>query len=154
MTAAFNPLEDPETAPFFEAAQQGELRMQACTNCGRLRFPPRPMCPWCHSLDSAWLRQSGRGRIWSFAVPHPPLLPPFAEEAPYVVAVIELDEAPLIRLVGNIVREVDGSLGAVSSSELTVGTAVTAVFGKSLEGFPVPQWVMSGDSTDTSASSE
>jgi uncharacterized OB-fold protein len=145
MTAAFSPMEDPETAPFFEAARRGELRIQACTNCGRLRFPPRPMCPWCHSLDSEWQRQSGRGRIWSFAVPHPPLLPTFAEDAPYVVAVIELDEDPLIRLVGNIVREVDGSIGAVPSSELSIGAGVTAVFGKSIEGFPVPQWVMSAN---------
>jgi uncharacterized OB-fold protein len=76
-------------------------------------------------------------------VPHPPLLPIFAEEAPYVVAVIELEEDPLIRLVGNILREVDGSLGAVSSTELTIGAGVTAVFGRSIEGFPVPQWVLS-----------
>lgn len=145
MAATFSPMEDPVTAPFFEAAQQGELRIQACTGCGRLRFPPRPMCPWCHSLDSQWQRQSGRGRIWSFAVPHPPLLPPFADAAPYVVAVIELDEDPLIRLVGSVVSEVDGEIGAVSSAELTIGAAVTAVFGKSIEGFPVPQWVLSSD---------
>jgi uncharacterized OB-fold protein len=69
----------------------------------------------------------------------------FAEEAPYVVAVIELDEDPRIRLVGNMVREVDGSIGAVSSTELTIGADVTAVFGKSTEGFPVPQWVMNAD---------
>jgi hypothetical protein len=135
-------MDDPETAPFFEAAQHGELHIQACTNCGRLRFPPRPMCPWCHSLDSQWQRQSGRGRIWSFAVPHPPLLPTFADVAPYVVAVIELAEDPRIRLVGNVLREADGPLGAVSSSELTIGASVTAVFGGSIEGFPVPQWVM------------
>jgi len=73
------------------------------------------------------------------------LLPPFAEEAPYVVAVIELEEDPLIRLVGNILREVDGSLGAVSGTELTIGARVTAVFGSSVEGFPVPQWVMRAD---------
>ena len=121
MTATFSPMDDSGSAPFFEAAERGELRIQACTNCGRLRFPPRPMCPWCHSLQSEWQRQSGNGRIWSFAVPHPPLLPPFTEEAPYVVAVIELDEDPGIRLVGNIVRERDGSIGAVPSSELTIG---------------------------------
>jgi uncharacterized protein len=145
MTATFSPMEDPGSAPFFEAALRGELRIQACTNCGRLRFPPRPMCPWCHSLLSEWQRQSGRGRIWSFAVPHPPLLPPFTEEAPYVVALIELDDDPRIRLVGNIVREIDGSIGAVPGSDLTIGARVTAVFGRSIEGYPVPQWVMSAD---------
>jgi uncharacterized OB-fold protein len=145
VTATFSPMDDPDTAPFFEAALRQELRIQSCSNCGRLRFPPRPMCPWCHSLQSEWQRQSGRGRIWSFAVPHPPLLPTFAAEAPYVVAVIELDEDARIRLVGNIVREVDGSIGAVPTTEIAIGASVTAVFGKSIEGYPVPQWVMNAE---------
>jgi uncharacterized protein len=103
------------------------------------------MCPWCHSLDSEWRLQSGRGRIWSFAVPHPPLLPAFVDEAPYVVVVVELEEDPGIRLVGNIVREVDGSIGSITSEELMIGANVIAVFGKSVEGYPVPQWVLRAD---------
>ncbi len=94
MSASFSPLEEADAAPFFEAARRGELQIQTCDGCGRRRFPPRPMCPWCHSLESQWLRQSGRGRIWSFAVPHPPLLPAFVDEAPYVVVVVELEEDP------------------------------------------------------------
>ena len=39
----------------------------------------------------------------------------------------------------------NGSIGAVPSSELTIGAGVTAVFGKSIEGYPVPQWVMRED---------
>jgi uncharacterized OB-fold protein len=145
MAATFSPLEEADAAPFFEAAARGELRIQTCADCGRRRFPPRPMCPWCHSLDSQWRLQSGRGRIWSFAVPHPPLLSPFVDEAPYVVVVVELDEDPGIRLVGNIVRVIDGSIGAITSEELTVGANVAAVFGKSVEGYPVPQWLLRVD---------
>jgi uncharacterized protein len=145
MTMAFSPLEEAEAAPFFEAAARGELRIQTCRSCGRRRFPPRPMCPWCHSLEAEWRLQSGRGRIWSFAVPHPPLLPAFVDEAPYIVVVVELEEDPGIRLVGNIVREVDGAIGSITSDELTVGMDVIAVFGKSVEGFPVPQWVLRPD---------
>ena len=140
--ATFSPFDEPEAAPFFEAAARGELRIQTCTDCGRRRFPPRPMCPWCHSLRSEWVLQSGRGRIWSFAVPHPPLLPAFVDEAPYVVVLVELDEDPTIRVVGNVVREVEGAIGEVKSEELTVGAPVTAVFGHSVEGYPVPQWVL------------
>ena len=103
------------------------------------------MCPWCHSLESEWRRQSGRGRIWSFAVPHPPLLPAFVDEAPYVVVVVELEEDPGIRLVGNIVRVADDPIGAVSAEEVTIGANVVAVFGTSVEGFPVPQWVLRPD---------
>ncbi len=145
MSASFSPLEEAEAAPFFEAAQRGELAIQTCRGCGRRRFPPRPMCPWCHSLESQWVRQSGRGRIWSFAVPHPPLLPSFVDEAPYVVVVVELEEDPGIRLVGNIVREANDPIGAVAAEELTIGANVEAVFGESVEGYPVPQWVVRRD---------
>jgi uncharacterized OB-fold protein len=87
-----------DSAGFWEGTAAGELRIQRCSNCGRLRFPPRPMCPYCNALDHSWDAMSGRGHIWSFVVPHPPLLPAFMEVAPYNVVVVELDEDPLIRL--------------------------------------------------------
>jgi uncharacterized OB-fold protein len=73
------------------------------------------------------------------------LLPPFVDESPYVVVVVELEEDPLIRLVGNVVREANGPIGAVSAEELTIGANVVAVFGESVEGYPVPQWMVRPD---------
>ena len=35
---------------FWDAARDGRLMGQRCEGCGRLRHPPRPMCPHCHSL--------------------------------------------------------------------------------------------------------
>jgi uncharacterized OB-fold protein len=120
---------EPEGAPFFEASERGELVIQGCTACGRLRFPPRPVCPWCHSTGRAWSRMSGLGRIWSFAVSHPPLLPPFQDRAPYNVAVVELDEDPLIRVVGNVVVDAESpELEFVDPSGLDIGGRVRAVF--------------------------
>lgn len=37
---------------------------------------------------------SGHGRIWSYVLPHPPLLPEYAAQAPYNAVVVELAEAP------------------------------------------------------------
>ena len=120
---------EPEGAPFFEASERGELVIQGCTACGRLRFPPRPVCPWCHSTGREWSRMSGLGRIWSFAVSHPPLLPPFQDRAPYNVAVVELDEDPLIRVVGNVVVDAESpELEFVDPSGLDIGGRVRAVF--------------------------
>ena len=45
------PVPDDVSRPFWDGCAAGELRMQACGACGRLRFPPRPMCPWCRSTD-------------------------------------------------------------------------------------------------------
>jgi uncharacterized OB-fold protein len=134
---------EPESAPFFDACERGELSIQGCTSCGRLRFPARPVCPWCHSTASEWRLVSGRGRIWSFAVPHPPLLPPFQGRAPYNVAVVELDEDPLIRVVGNVVVDAESpDLEFVDPSGLDIGARVDAVFPK-VDGEPrLLRWVL------------
>ena len=68
------PVPEPEALPFFEAAARGELRVQRCVDTGRLIFPPRPMSPWGEHREPEWVTVSGRGNIWSFVVPHPPLL--------------------------------------------------------------------------------
>ncbi|MFG2791466.1 Zn-ribbon domain-containing OB-fold protein [Streptomyces sp. NPDC048419] len=133
-----SPVTDTDGAPFWGYARQGELRVQACTPCGELRFPPRPCCPHCHSFESGWRRLCGHGRIWSYVVPHPPLLPDYAEQAPYNVVVVELVEAPRIRLVGNLVAEAGARLDSVPPERIRIGARVQVVFGA--DG--LPQWVL------------
>ncbi|MFD7277701.1 Zn-ribbon domain-containing OB-fold protein [Streptomyces sp. NPDC059862] len=132
-----SPVIDPDGAPFWRYAAQGELRVQACADCGELRFPPRPCCPHCQSFSSEWRRMSGLGRIWSYVVPHPPLLPDYAEQAPYNVIVVELAEAPRIRLVGNLVSRPGAPLDSVPPDRVRIGARVRAVFTDA----GVPQWV-------------
>jgi uncharacterized OB-fold protein len=132
--------DDPMVAPFFAAAAAGELRIQACAVCGRLRHPPRPVCPWCHSFDHEWRRMSGRGTVWSFVVAHPPLLPAYAEYAPYNVVVVALDEDPLIRLVGNVVAGGDAPINSVDPAAIAIGQAVTVVFPPPVDGVVLPRW--------------
>ena len=130
-----------DEAPFFEAARSGELRIQKCSGCERLRHPPRPMCPWCRSTQSTWALMSGRGTIWSFVVPHPPLLPQFTDLAPYNVIVVSLDEDPKIRLLGNLVNAVGDSINAVDPSTIRIGDAVSVVFEPLSDEVSLPRWV-------------
>ena len=102
-------LDDPDTAPFWEGAARGELLVQHCGNCGVARMPPRPMCPHCRSMETVWEPVSGRGTVWSYVIPHPPLLPAYTEFAPYNVIVVALEENPGLRLVGNLVDGPDGT---------------------------------------------
>ncbi|ANS65947.1 hypothetical protein SLINC_3723 [Streptomyces lincolnensis] len=132
------PVVDADGAPFWDHAARGELRVQACADCGELRFPPRPCCPHCRSFASEWRPMSGHGRIWSYVVPHPPLLPEYAEQAPYNVVVVELAEAPRIRLVGNLVGEAGARLDSLPVERIRIGAAVRVVFGP--DG--LPQWVL------------
>ncbi|MGW1953928.1 Zn-ribbon domain-containing OB-fold protein [Streptomyces sp. NPDC001920] len=123
-----SPVTDPDGAPFWRYAAQGELRVQTCADCGEPRFPPRPCCPHCQSFAGAWRRTSGQGRVWSYVVPHPPLLPRYAERAPYNVVVVELTDAPRIRLVGNLVTGPDAPLDSLAPDRIRIGAKVQAVF--------------------------
>ncbi|HVM67508.1 MAG TPA: OB-fold domain-containing protein [Acidimicrobiales bacterium] len=133
------PLETDETAGYFEGARAGELRILTCLACGRRRHPPCPACPWCHSTGREWKAVSGRGRVWSYVVPHPPLLPGFTELAPYNVVVVELDEDPTVRVVGNLVAEVGA---APTETAVTIGEPVRAVFHQ-VEDVGFLQWARS-----------
>ncbi|NBM20805.1 Zn-ribbon domain-containing OB-fold protein, partial [Streptomyces sp. GC420] len=103
---------------------------------------PRPCCPHCQSFDSEWRRMSGRGRIWSYVVPHPPLLPAYADLAPYNVVVVELAEEPRLRLVGNVVAARDAPPNSVPPGRLRIGAPVKAVFTEIAPGVTGPRWLL------------
>lgn len=106
------PQPDDQSAPFWEACGRGELLAQRCAECGRFRFPPRPTCPRCRSFEVTWEQLAGTGRVWSWIRAHPPLLPAFAELAPYVSLVVELDEDPVhLRMVGLLADGAEPAIG-------------------------------------------
>ena len=133
-------LEDPVTRDFWQGTAQGELRVERCGECGRRRMPPRPMCPACQSLEREWEMMSGRGTIWSFVVPHPPLLPAYAELAPYNAIIVSLDEDPSLRFVGNLVTSADGPINEIDPNTIQIGEPVRVVFHQ-LEDVHLPRWV-------------
>ncbi len=133
---------DEISEPFWEGARRGELRVQQCPQTGRLIFPPRPFSPWSRS-EPRWTAVSGRGTIWSFVVPHPPLLPQFAELAPYNVILVALDEDPHIRMVGNLVASEGGAIDEVDPGTLEIGTPVRVVFERLSDEIHLPRWIRS-----------
>jgi uncharacterized OB-fold protein len=94
------PRPTPETQPFWDGARAGELRIQRCIDCDRFYFYPRPFCPSCLSSNVEWVTASGRAKLHSYVINHRPA-PGFEEEAPYAIAIVELDEGP--RMMTNIV---------------------------------------------------
>lgn len=72
--------------------------VQRCEACGQAYYYPRPICPHCMSDDVHWFQASGKGRVYSFVISHRSR-PGF--EAPYVIAVVELDEGP--RMMTNLI---------------------------------------------------
>ncbi|HMC71018.1 MAG TPA: OB-fold domain-containing protein [Mycobacteriales bacterium] len=133
-------LEEPTANEFWFGCARGELLVQACGACGKWRMPPRPMCPYCRSTDVRWDRTSGRGRVWSFIVAHPPLLPAYAEKAPYNAIIVELEEDPTIRYAGNLVTGADGEINEIDPATITIGEPVEVVFHR-IDDVSLPRWV-------------
>lgn len=132
----------PETEPFLEGARVGELRMQRCVDTGRLVFPPRVTSPWAGRKAPEWVVLSGRGTIWSVVIPHPPLLPQFGDVAPYNVILVELDEDPHVRLVGNLVTHAGARLDSIDPHEVEIGARVRVVFDAVTDQIHLPRWVL------------
>jgi uncharacterized protein len=91
----------PDSAPFWQGGAEGVLRIHHCGGCATYFHPPAPICPRCASFDVAPRAVSGRGKVASFTVNHQAWTPELT--APYVVAIVELDEQPGLRLLSNVV---------------------------------------------------
>ena len=146
VTGPLLPEPDDDSAEFWAWCARGELRVQACASCGRRRMPPRPLCTWCRSFEHTWAPTSGRGAVWAVAVPHPPLLPHYGDQAPYNVVVVALADDPAIRFVGNVVTAPGDPLDTVDPHTVAIGDPVRVVFDPPIasgDGPPValPRWV-------------
>jgi len=117
-------------AVYWDWLRRGELRLQRCASCGAWRFHPRPRCPRCRSADHDWQQVSGRAEVASWTVCHPPVLPAFADRAPYNAVVVQLEEGPF--MVSNLV--------GVSNDELQAGMPVELELTRIDDEFTLPQW--------------
>ena len=93
-TTYMKPLPEPtpDTAPYWQAMQEGKLKLQACGDCGKVRHYPRPVCPHCYSMNATWVQAKGTGRVHSWTIAHHPFHPGFKGELPYVLVTVDLDE--------------------------------------------------------------
>ena len=77
--------------------QQQRYRLvgEICERCGARIFPPRDVCPECETVEQKEVAFSGRGEVYSYStVYHPPR--GFEEFAPYTVALVRLEEGPMV----------------------------------------------------------
>lgn len=90
----------PYTKFFWEGCQRRELRLPHCLSCNNVWFYPTPRCVNCLEPARSWLVSPGRGKLYSFTTVHRPIEKSLAAKAPYVVAIVELDEG--VRMMGNM----------------------------------------------------
>jgi len=125
---------------FWSHTSKSQLVVQSCSHCNKVRFPPRPMCPSCHCLEHKWEKVSGKGEVWSFVVPRPPLLPAFEEISPYAVGLISLEEHPFIRMVGRL--KVEEAQKNDDFELIKIGSKVEVAFEKLTKEICLPYWVI------------
>jgi uncharacterized protein len=94
------PVPSDESRPYWEGLREHRLMMPHCDDCSQFWFPPSQYCQHCRSKNWQWAQTSGRGKVFSFVVYHRLYHPGFAEDLPYAVAVIQLDDGP--RMLSNI----------------------------------------------------
>jgi uncharacterized OB-fold protein len=126
--AAIRPVISKDTKYFWDGTAEGELRIQQCTECGRLRHPPGLMCPECGSVKPSYVVASGAGTVYSYVVHHHPPVP--GRRTPFVVALVELEEG--VRVVGELL--------GVAPDQVRIGMPVsfdTAAIG---DGVFLPVW--------------
>jgi len=82
-----------------EMPQRYRLEAGRC-KCGKVFFPPRLICPTCKGRTFETIRLGGTGKVLTYTVIHVPATQ-FADEAPFAIGVIELDEG--VRITAQIV---------------------------------------------------
>lgn len=113
------PMPDGTDKPYWDGTLDHELRIQKCSSCGQFQFPPDEICASCRHFELEWVPVVPKGhvfgwtRVWHGAGG-------LKDAVPYLVALIELEDAPGIRMLGNIVGD--------PGQEVRAGQAVEAVF--------------------------
>jgi uncharacterized OB-fold protein len=110
------PVPDAISAGYWEAAAAGQVAVCRCQACRRWMHPPQEACRHC-GADAKFEPVSGRGTVFSWITVRQMTVP--GHQVPYVVAVVELEEQPGLRLTGIL---------AADSEDVRTGLPVQAAF--------------------------
>jgi len=130
-TVGIPPAVTEETAPFWAAAAEGRLVVEACESCGAESFPPRGMCRSCHGRSMRAQEITGPGRIYSYTVNYQRWLPDL--EVPYVIVLVEFPDHPGVRVVGR--------LRGCPPEEVAIDMEVEVGFEPGPGGFAIPSFL-------------
>jgi uncharacterized protein len=112
--------------PYWEGAEQGALVLQQCQSCGKIRHYPKVLCDACYSFKVAPVEARGTGTVHSWTVAHHAFHPSVADETPYHLVTVELDEG--VRVLGRM----------DVADELRIGLPVQVSFRRNADGVPIP----------------
>ncbi len=119
-----------DTAPYWEALREHKLSLTKCNKCDKVAFPPRPFCPFCFDADVTWTEMSGKGTVHTFSIVYQNRAPGFADEVPYAVGYVTLDEGP--QMMTNIT--------GIDPAEVRIGQKVEVYYEDVLPDLTIPKF--------------
>jgi uncharacterized OB-fold protein len=138
-----------ENTAYFHYCAAHDFRLQACTACRLIRYPPGTACPWCACPQSEWVAVEGRGTVHSYTQVHHAIQPAFKAVAPYLVLLVELDTQrgkptahEAMRIVGNLTDPEANLADPELIRAVGIGTRVRMVFRDIAPGLSLPQWTI------------
>lgn len=127
----------PAAEPYWEATRDRRLVIQWCAACERPIHFPREACPSCLGDDLVFRASPGTGAIYALSVMPAPANPTMKGRAPYVVALVDLDEG--VRMLTNVV--------GAGADRSVVGDRVEVAWEPLADGRHLPVFVLIGAAT-------
>ena len=121
--------DDQDTGGFFAAAAEHRLVVRTCLECGAHLHLPRAYCAHCRTWNTTWTDVAGDGgSLYAWTVVDRPAHP--AYPVPYTVVLVDVDDAPGVRLVGHL----------PGRPELSAGQRMRLRFDVVGDGVVLPNW--------------
>jgi uncharacterized OB-fold protein len=125
----YEPPEQTNALPFWDASRQRRLVLPACPRDGVFWYP-REVCPVCLGSDIEWRPASGNAVVYAVSVQHRPGPRRDAADGPYAVALVDLPEG--VRVLTNVV--------GCPPEDVTVGQAVHVTWVPLADGRNLPMF--------------
>ncbi len=122
------PSPTPDTQPYWDGLNRGQLRLQRCADCGKVRHYPRPVCDACYSMNVEWIDASGQGTLHSWTITYYAFHPGFKGDLPYTLVTVDLAEG--VRM--------QAQARGIEDSALRVGLPVRIGFEKVKDDLTLP----------------
>jgi uncharacterized protein len=114
---------ETQLSRFYARLREGRLSTTRCRKDGTVPWPPRTVCPKCHTSDLEWIDLPEAGRLYAFSAVLGGAPLGMESDVPFAVGLVDLEGSPL-RLFGRIVGR--------PWEELSVGDRVA------VETYPTP----------------
>lgn len=113
-----------ESAPFWAAANQGQLLLRRCLDTGKAYYYPRDHSPFTGGTATDWIVASGSATLYSFSYSG-------REAEDYCIAFVTLDEGPTILT----------AVQCDTPHTLQIGQRLTVAFALTANGQNIPVFI-------------